>query len=132
MLLFLESLGTTELLLILVVALMIFGPRKLPELARSLGKSLNQFKQASDDFKRTWEREVEVERVEQRARAESALLPEERPEEFAAPSASEEPSLMPPPPPASDTIARGSRPAFEPSTAETAPAAAPARKSDWL
>ncbi len=64
MLLFLESIGTTELLVILVGALVLFGPRKLPELARSLGKSLNQFKGASEDFKRTWEREVEVERVE--------------------------------------------------------------------
>ncbi len=63
-LLFLEFLGTTELLVIALVALIVFGPRKLPELGRSLGKSLGEFKRASDDFKRTWEREVEVERIE--------------------------------------------------------------------
>ena len=53
-----EGLGTSELLLILVVALVLFGPRKLPQLSRSLGKSLANFKRASEDFKQTWEKEV--------------------------------------------------------------------------
>jgi sec-independent protein translocase protein TatA len=57
-LLFFEFLGTSELLVILVVALVIFGPRKLPELGRSLGGALHQFKAASDDFRRTWETEA--------------------------------------------------------------------------
>jgi TatA/E family protein of Tat protein translocase len=57
----LDSLGSTELLLILVVALIFFGPRKLPQLARSMGKGLAEFRKASDDFKRTWEREVALE-----------------------------------------------------------------------
>jgi TatA/E family protein of Tat protein translocase len=61
-LLFLEFLGTSELLMIAVVALLLFGPRKLPEISRTLGKSLAEFKRASDDFKRTWEYEVELER----------------------------------------------------------------------
>ena len=60
-LLILESFGTSELLLILVVALIFFGPRKLPHLSRQLGKGLAEFKRASDDFKRTWEREVALE-----------------------------------------------------------------------
>ncbi len=76
-LLFLEFLGTTELMVILVVALVIFGPRKLPDLGRSLGRSLGEFKRASDDFKRTWEREVEVERIERETPAPSPLLPED-------------------------------------------------------
>ena len=58
-----EFLGTTELLVILVVALVLFGPRRLPELGRTLGKSLGEFKRATDDFKRTWEREVELDKL---------------------------------------------------------------------
>jgi TatA/E family protein of Tat protein translocase len=56
-----EFLGTTELLVIAVVALVLFGPRKLPEIGRTVGKAIGEFKRASDDFKRTWEYEVEVE-----------------------------------------------------------------------
>ena len=57
----LDSLGSTELLVILGAALIFFGPRKLPQLSRQLGKSLSEFRRASDDFKRTWEREVNLE-----------------------------------------------------------------------
>ena len=60
-LLILESLGSTELLFILVIALVFFGPRKLPQLSRTLGKNLAEFRRASEDFKRTWEREVSLE-----------------------------------------------------------------------
>ena len=57
----LDSLGSTELIFILIVALIFFGPRKLPQLAKSMGKGLAEFRKASDDFKRTWEREVALE-----------------------------------------------------------------------
>ncbi|HEV7889100.1 MAG TPA: twin-arginine translocase TatA/TatE family subunit [Pyrinomonadaceae bacterium] len=60
-LIILEFLGTTELMVIALVALIIFGPRKLPEIGRTVGKSIAEFKRASDDFKRTWEYEVELE-----------------------------------------------------------------------
>jgi TatA/E family protein of Tat protein translocase len=56
------SLGMPEILLILVIALIIFGPRKLPELGKTLGQSLAQFRRASEDFKRQWEDEVTIER----------------------------------------------------------------------
>src|SRR5215210_3732822 len=56
-----EFLGTTELLVVAVVALILFGPRKLPEIGRTVGRGLAEFKRASDDFKRTWEYEVEIE-----------------------------------------------------------------------
>jgi Tat protein translocase TatB subunit len=61
----LDSLGSTELLLILAAALIFFGPRRLPQLSRQLGKSLSEFRRASDDFKRTWEREVNLENYDQ-------------------------------------------------------------------
>jgi TatA/E family protein of Tat protein translocase len=54
--------GFTELLFIFVIALIFFGPRKLPELGKSLGETLGQFKRASEDFKRSWEEEVEIEK----------------------------------------------------------------------
>ncbi len=56
------SLGMPEILMILVIALIIFGPRKLPELGKTLGQSLAQFRRASEDFKRQWEDEVAIER----------------------------------------------------------------------
>ena len=56
------GLGFTELFFIFVLALIIFGPRKLPELGKTLGNALGQFKRASEDFKRSWEDEVELEK----------------------------------------------------------------------
>ena len=53
--------GPTELMIILIIALIVFGPRKLPELGKSLGHAMAQFRRASDDFKRSWEQEVELE-----------------------------------------------------------------------
>ena len=57
--------GMPELVIIFVIALIIFGPRKLPELGKSLGRSLNEFKRASNELKTTLEDEIRVE--EQRA-----------------------------------------------------------------
>ncbi len=58
-------LGLPELLMIFAVALIIFGPRRLPEIGKTLGKALNEFKKASDDLKHTIEREVQVEETRQ-------------------------------------------------------------------
>ena len=84
-LLILESLGSTELLFILVMALVFFGPRKLPQISRSLGKSLAEFRRASDDFKRTWEREVAMENPLNDAQLRSGPTEEIRTEPFADP-----------------------------------------------
>jgi TatA/E family protein of Tat protein translocase len=55
------SLGFPELMIIMVIALIIFGPRKLPELGRSLGRSLGEFKKASNELKSTLEEEIRME-----------------------------------------------------------------------
>ena len=53
-------LGVPEMLMIFFVALIVFGPRKLPELGRTLGKALGEFKKATDELKSTIEREVQI------------------------------------------------------------------------
>jgi sec-independent protein translocase protein TatA len=55
------SIGMPELIIIFVIALIIFGPRKLPELGRSLGKSLAEFKKASTELRSTLEEEIRLE-----------------------------------------------------------------------
>jgi sec-independent protein translocase protein TatA len=89
----LDSLGSTELLFILVVALIFFGPRKLPQLAKSMGKGLAEFRKASDDFKRTWEREVALEtsRFEDNTMLESGHQPAYEPVATSAPPVVETP-----------------------------------------
>ncbi len=63
------SIGMPELIIIFVIALIIFGPRKLPELGRSLGKSLAEFKRASNELKSTLEEEIRMEEQQQRTEA---------------------------------------------------------------
>jgi sec-independent protein translocase protein TatB len=50
-----------ELILIGAIALIVFGPRKLPQMARTIGKMMAEFRKATSDFKETWEREVDFE-----------------------------------------------------------------------
>src|SRR6266852_2528649 len=66
----LGSIGMPELIIIFVIALIIFGPRKLPELGRSLGKSLAEFKRASNELRSTLEEEIRLD--EQKANLDAA------------------------------------------------------------
>lgn len=138
--LFLEFLGTTELLVIAVVALVLFGPRKLPQIGHSIGKALSEFKRSSEDFKRTWEMEVNMETADKEARIENAIAPvSPSTPVYARGSAAEEETSD------SDTnynyesayesdVVQESAPATEtPAAAELpAPVASAARKQDWL
>jgi sec-independent protein translocase protein TatA len=63
------SIGMPELIIIFVIALIIFGPRKLPELGKSLGRSLNEFKKASNDLQNTLEQEIKLEEQKDSAAA---------------------------------------------------------------
>ena len=69
------SIGMPELIIILVIALIIFGPRKLPELGRSLGRSINEFKKASNELRSTLEEEIRVEEQKDRAAAAPSATP---------------------------------------------------------
>lgn len=82
-------LGGPELVLILVLALIVFGPRRLPEIGKSMGKLLSEFRKASHDFQRTIEDEVEAEKYKAAA-PEAPVVPEE--------ASATVPREVPPPP----------------------------------
>jgi sec-independent protein translocase protein TatB len=140
-LLILDSLGSTELFFILVMALVFFGPRKLPQLSRSLGKNLAEFRRASEDFKRTWEREVAFEE----SQLDTSSAPSKQPEDNSILDSENQqrqfPEPMTEPVPAAESVGRRamSNPA-DPSalSAETDETrddpikTEPPRKQDWL
>jgi len=79
------SIGMPELIIILTIALIIFGPRKLPELGRSLGKSLGEFKRASNELRNTLDEEIRIEEQRTTERAAEPARPSQ-PAEPAPPS----------------------------------------------
>lgn len=54
------SLGFTEIVFILVLALLIFGPKRLPEVGRTLGRGMKEFRRATSDLKRSIEQEIDL------------------------------------------------------------------------
>jgi TatA/E family protein of Tat protein translocase len=54
------GIGFPEMLLIMAVALLVFGPKRLPEIGKSLGKAIREFKRSSDELKERFEEEVRV------------------------------------------------------------------------
>ena len=98
------SIGMPELIIILVIALIIFGPRKLPELGRSLGRSIGEFKKASNELRNTLEEEI---RIEEQRDNRAAIRAEQ---DTAVAAAATAPSATPPPvtpaPPDSETVTR--------------------------
>jgi len=100
-----ESIGTSELILIGIVALIFLGPRKLPEIAKKMGKIMSEFRNTTNEFKQTWEREVnfdeeakalklDFDEPEPIAR-ENSILNGEKPAELEAPAIREvDPSVF--------------------------------------
>ena len=56
------SIGMPEIIIIFILALIVFGPRKLPEIGKTIGKGLAEFKKASNELKQTWEEEVRLDK----------------------------------------------------------------------
>ena len=107
------TLGGPELFLILVVALIVFGPKKLPDIGKSLGRMMNEFKKASNEFRQTLEDEVEADKRRETARVEapvtvSANIVETAPE--AVPDPSPEPAAPAAIAPAEPTVSRETSP----------------------
>ncbi len=123
-LLIFESIGTSELILIGVVALIFLGPRKLPEYAKKIGKIMNEFKSTTNEFKATWEREVNFDEEAKAFRIDDDISPapvarvtsitaEPRLDEPSAPSITEvDPSRFSHPTPPGDTVDEPAVPAI--------------------
>jgi TatA/E family protein of Tat protein translocase len=92
------NLGMPELMMILVLALLLFGPNKLPEIGKQVGKALGEFKRASNDLKRTIEDEME--------KASSGLKIDDPPKPEAAKVEAAKPEAAPALAPADGTISR--------------------------
>jgi sec-independent protein translocase protein TatA len=96
------SIGMPELIIILVIALIIFGPRKLPELGRSLGRSIGEFKRASNELRSTLEEEIRLEEQ----RDQRASMRAEQDTAIAAATPPESAAPVTPAPPVGDTVSR--------------------------
>jgi Tat protein translocase TatB subunit len=127
------TLGGPEIFLIFVVALIVFGPRKLPEIGKSLGKMMVEFRRASNDFRRTIEEEVEADKLRQTLDVSRLEAPKAEPPAPAA-AATSAPEAVPAPgngetPPAG-TVPQGTWPpaaaeATGPAGSEAPPSPAP-------
>jgi TatA/E family protein of Tat protein translocase len=112
----LGPLGVPELLFILVLALLIFGPRRLPEVGRTVGKALGEFRRASNDLRRTLNTEIALDELEQRPAHERrpARTVETPPGGAAgAVGSGEAPRIAPPPHPGEPRSAAGAGPEAE-------------------
>jgi len=101
------TIGGPELVLILIIALIVFGPRKLPEIGKTLGKTIVEFRKASTEFQRTIEQEIESEK---RREAAPAALPAATPAAEAGQQPASETTSAPSPTAAEATVSRETPP----------------------
>lgn len=111
------SIGGAEVILLFIVALLLFGPRRLPEIGRTLGKAMSDFRRATNEFKTSLEREVQLDALKETTRSiEVAARPdtlargmirdlvEGQPGSPSAPEPSKPPADAPPNDGGSDTV----------------------------
>ncbi len=87
------NLGFPEMIFIFFLALIIFGPKKLPEIGRQIGKALNEFKRASNEFKA--QIEAEINNIDTETRSHEILPPAPTPEGAIATGAAQLPAPTP-------------------------------------
>lgn len=104
------SLGVPEILFILVLALLVFGPRRLPELGRTIGRAMGEFRRASTDLQRTLNNELALEDESPRRPAQRAVPPPVSPRRPVPDAEAADPGAGMPPVPraAAGTAPRGS------------------------
>src|SRR5262245_15873007 len=73
------SLGGSEVIVLFVLALLLFGPRRLPEIGKTIGKAVAEFRKASQDFRTSLEREVEIDKLKEATRSVEASVQEALP-----------------------------------------------------
>ena len=89
-------LGLPEIIFILVVALLVFGPRRLPEIGRGIGRALGEFRRATNDLKRSIDTEATLEEVRRSPAPSPLAAPAAPPAEPAAPPAEPAPAAVEP------------------------------------
>ncbi|WP_457636766.1 Sec-independent protein translocase subunit TatA/TatB [Oceanithermus sp.] len=75
------NLGMSEIIIILVIVLILFGPKKLPELARGLGQSVREFKKGASEIRQEFEEAVDVDSQPKKAESGQMAASEAKPEE---------------------------------------------------
>src|ERR1700758_1458065 len=103
------NLGFPEMIFIFLLALIIFGPKKLPEIARQIGKALNEFRRASNEFKSQIESEISQMELEEHR----MILPPSAPPKGAVPASVFKREALPSPNPCLE-------PGFDPGTVQPA------------
>ena len=110
------GIGMQEILIILVVALIVIGPKRLPEVARTLGKGFAEFKKATDDFQETVRKDLEQDRHEEFVKKYPHLVPEEEDGNVGTPESGKVTESSEPQDDTSST--REPQPAYEPDEIE--------------